>query len=178
MATSKSSVMTDTTLMSWLWGRWSALGLCLALVTFVVDQAHKWWVVVANQLPLKGRVEVLPFLDYVYIVNKGISYGMLPLDSRGGQIALCAFAVVASVGLAVWLARGATNRLMAVSIGLIIGGALGNALDRLNYGGVADYFSLHAFGFYWYVFNIADVAIVAGAAGLLYELIVSSRNPA
>jgi signal peptidase II len=67
---------------------------------------------------------------------------------------------------------------MALSLGLIMGGALGNALDRVLIGGVADFFSLHAFGFYWYVFNIADVAIVAGVIGLLYDSLRSSRNPA
>jgi signal peptidase II len=67
---------------------------------------------------------------------------------------------------------------MAWGIGLIIGGAIGNAIDRVLIGGVADFFSLHAFGFYWYVFNIADVAIVAGVAALLYESFVASRNDA
>jgi signal peptidase II len=67
---------------------------------------------------------------------------------------------------------------IAVSLGLIIGGALANALDRLHLGGVADFFSLHAFGYYWYVFNIADVAIVAGVAGLLYDSLWTSRNDA
>ena len=65
-----------------------------------------------------------------------------------------------------------------VSLGLIIGGALGNALDRLIVGGVIDYISLHAFGYYWYIFNIADAAIVAGVVGLLYDSYVSSRNAA
>jgi signal peptidase II len=67
---------------------------------------------------------------------------------------------------------------MAASIGLIMGGALGNAVDRVVLGGVADFFSLHAFGFYWYVFNIADAAIVAGVAGLLYDSLLASRNDA
>ena len=67
---------------------------------------------------------------------------------------------------------------MGVSLGLIIGGALGNALDRLIVGGVIDYISLHAFGYYWYIFNIADAAIVAGVVGLLYDSYVSSRNAA
>ncbi len=67
---------------------------------------------------------------------------------------------------------------MAVSLGLIIGGAIGNAIDRAKLGGVADFFSLHAFGFYWYVFNIADVAIVAGVIGLLYDSLWASRNDA
>ena len=80
--------------------------------------------------------------------------------------------------MAWWLARGVTTRLVAVSLGLIMGGAASNAIDRLWLGGVADFFSLHAFGFYWYVFNIADVAIVAGVLGLLYDSFMPSRNDA
>jgi signal peptidase II len=86
--------------------------------------------------------------------------------------------LAATVALWVWLARGATSRLLAVSLGLIMGGAIGNAIDRLVLGGVADFFSLHAFGFYWYVFNIADVAIVAGVIGLLYDSLLASRKDA
>ena len=95
-----------------------------------------------------------------------------------GQILLAVFGVVAAMALWVWLARGATSQLMAASLGLIMGGALGNALDRILIGGVADFFSLHAYGFYWYVFNIADVAIVAGVIGLLYDSLLASRNDA
>jgi signal peptidase II len=73
------------------------------------------------------------------------------------------------VCLWLWLNRSGAGRLMAIGLGLIIGGALGNAIDRLRLGGVADFFSLHAYGYYWYVFNIADVAIVAGVLALLYE---------
>ncbi len=86
--------------------------------------------------------------------------------------------MVTSLGLWIWLARSGLGRVMAISLGLIIGGALGNAVDRLVIGGVADFFSLHAFGFYWYVFNIADVAIVAGVIGLLYDSWRTSRNEA
>ena len=126
----------------------------------------------------KGRVAVTPFLDFVFVKNTGISYSLFDQDSFTGQLALAGFGLLASIALWVWLARGATNRLMALSIGLIIGGALGNAIDRVRIGGVADFFSLHAFGFYWYVFNIADVAIVAGVVGLLYDSLVASRNDA
>ena len=78
--------------------------------------------------------------------------------------------------MAVWLARGVTTKLVAASLGLIMGGAASNAIDRLSLGGVADFFSLHAFGFYWYVFNIADVAIVAGVIGLLYDSLGSESQ--
>jgi len=81
---------------------------------------------------------------------------------------LILFALAASLALTIWLAR-VGSRLAAGSIGLIIGGAIGNAIDRIVYGAVADFFSLHAFGYQWYVFNVADTAIVAGVVGLLYD---------
>jgi signal peptidase II len=159
----------------WLWGRWSALGLGVAGATFILDQAHKWWMIHAYDIASRGRVKVTPFLDLVLVINKGVSYGWL---NGFGPWPLMAFALATSLALWHWLSRAGTSRLMAWSLALIIGGALGNAVDRYIYGGVADFFSLHAFGFYWYVFNIADVAIVAGVAGLLYDSLWSSRNDA
>jgi signal peptidase II len=161
----------------WLWGRWSAFGLGLAALTFLIDQGHKYWMIAIYRIGEKGRVEVGPFLDLVYVINTGISYGLLNQDGHGGQWMLATFALVAAAALTVWLARGATNRVMAAGIGFIIGGAVANALDRLHLGGVADFFSLHALGFYWYVFNIADVAIAAGVACLLYDSVFPSRDP-
>ena len=160
----------------WLWGPYSALALKIAAVTFVLDQASKAWMLLVYQIQDKGRVYVLPFLDLVFVKNTGISYSLFDGDSYDWQIVLASFAVVASIALWVWLARAGTGRLMAWALGLIIGGALANAVDRVLIGGVADFFSLHAFGFYWYVFNIADVAIVAGVAALLYESFIGSRN--
>jgi signal peptidase II len=165
-------------LWAWLVGRYSALGLKTALVAFLVDQSHKFWMLAVYRIQDRGRVRVTPFLDLIHVVNPGISYGLFPQDGQTGQIVLALFALVAAVALALWLARGATNSMMAVSIGLIMGGALANGLDRLLHGGVADFFSLHAYGFYWYVFNIADVAIVAGVIGLVYESFWSSRKDA
>jgi signal peptidase II len=165
-------------LKDWFWGPFAALGLRVAVIALVLDQAHKWWMMLVYRIQDKGRVHVTPFLDLIFVKNTGISYSMLDQSSYSWQLALAAFAAVASLALWVWLCRGATNRLMAWSIGLIIGGAVGNAVDRILIGGVADFFSLHAFGFYWYVFNIADVAIVAGVAGLLYDSFVTSRNDA
>lgn len=157
---------------SWLWGQWSRLGLTVALSTCLIDQAHKWWMLGIYRIQDKGRVAITPFLDLVYAKNVGISYGMMP--GWLGPWVLFAFAIVASIGLYLWLVRGPTTRLVAYSLGLVIGGAIGNAIDRLVLGGVADFFSAHAFGFYWYVFNLADVAIVAGVAGLLYDSIRGS----
>jgi signal peptidase II len=164
--------------MSWLWGPLSALGMQCAILTLVVDQAHKWWMLGVYRIQDRGRVAITPFLDLVYVNNKGISYGLLPLDSPQGQWVLAGFAALAVLALAVWLARGVTSKLVAASLGLIMGGAIGNAIDRLALGGVADFIQVHAFGFYWYVFNIADAAIVAGVCGLLYDSLGLSRNRA
>ncbi len=163
---------------SWLWGRWSGLAFAVVAATFLIDQAHKYWMIYVYDIGSRGRVYVTPFLDFVFVKNTGISYSMFDQDSQMGQNLLAAFAVLVAIALWIWIARSASGRLMAVALALIIGGALGNALDRVLLGGVADFFSAHAFGFYWYVFNIADVAIVAGVLGLLYDSYKSSRNDA
>jgi len=162
----------------WLWGPLSPIGAGIALLILVVDQAHKWWMLEVYRIEDLGRVRVTPFLDLVFVKNLGVSYGLFLQDSRQGQWLLAGFAALAVLAMAIWLAHGVTTRLVAASVGLIMGGAASNAVDRLVLGGVADFFSLHAFGFYWYVFNIADVAIVAGVIGLLYDSLWASRNTA
>jgi len=152
----------------WLWGPMSPLGLGVAALVILLDQAHKASMLYVYDIAAKGTVALTPFFDLVLVWNQGISYGLLPQEGALGRWGLILFAFGASLALAVWLAR-ITSPLPAASIGLIIGGAIGNAIDRVAYGAVADFFSLHAFGFEWYVFNIADCAIVAGVAGLLYE---------
>lgn len=166
----------------WLWGPYSGLGAAVVIATFVADQAHKWWMIYVYDIAAKGKVVVSPYLDLVLKLNTGISYSLLDMDHYSWQLALAAFALAASLAMWIWIARGATNKLFAVSLGLIIGGALGNGVDRVYLGGVADFFQVHfPWGdseFYWYVFNIADVAIVAGVVGLLYESWIESRNGA
>src|SRR5690606_10842928 len=131
------------------WGRWSRVGFAFAFATLVLDQLHKWWMLEIYRIQDKGRVAVTPFLDLVFVKNTGISYSLFDQESATGQLLLAAFAAVASLALWIWMSRAAMNGLMAASIGLIIGGAIGNAIDRILLGGVADFFSLHAFGFYW-----------------------------
>jgi len=163
---------------SWVWGRFSQACLATAAITLVLDQAHKWWMLGIYGIAEKGRVAVLPFLDLVFVRNTGISYSLFDQSSYAWQLGLAAFAALAALALWAWNAHAGTGRLMAASVGLIIGGAIGNGIDRILIGGVADFFSLHAFGFYWYVFNIADVAIVAGVIGLLYDSMLGSRKDA
>lgn len=161
-----------------VWGPYSKWALWAALVTLLLDQLSKWWIIDVYNLKEKGRVAVLPFLDLVFVKNTGVSYSMLDMEHPAWQATLAIFAVAASAALWVWAARSAGGLVLAGSLGLIIGGAIGNGIDRIVLGGVADFVSLHALGFYWYVFNVADVAIVAGVMGLLYAYWATSRNDA
>jgi len=160
-----------------LWGPLSPLGLSIAALTLIADQATKLWLLFVYDIGAKGTVTLTPFFDVVLLWNRGISYGLLPQDSTLGRWGLILFAVVATIALTVWLAK-VTSPLTAAGIGLIIGGAIGNAIDRIAYGAVADFFAFHAFGFEWYVFNIADVAIVAGVIGLLYDSLFGGHKKA
>lgn len=162
---------------SWIWGRYSRLGWLVAAAVIIADQLHKWWMLSIYDIATKGKVVVTSFFNLVYYSNKGISFSMLQLDGSG-QFVLAAFAALVALALLVWLARAGDSRLMAISVGLIVGGAIGNAIDRLHLGGVADFFEFHLYGFYWPAFNIADAAIVAGVIGLLYDSFIPSRNRA
>lgn len=161
--------MESTARTSLLWSRHAPLAALVALATIILDQANKFWMLYVYDIQSKGRVTVTPFLDFVFVKNTGISYSMFNQDSQEGQYILAAFAIIVSVLMWFWINKSSTGRLMTWSVALIIGGAIGNAIDRVLIGGVADFYSMHAFGFYWYVFNIADVAIVAGVVGLLYD---------
>jgi signal peptidase II len=153
-------------------------GLAIAVVTALLDQASKLYLLFVFDLGARGVVHVLPFIDFVLTKNTGISYGLFQSSGALGQWLLLGIKAVAVVLLWVWLARAHT-RLTALSLGLIIGGAIGNAIDRFAYGWVADFVLFHVsaanWQFYWYVFNLADVAIVAGVIGLLYESMFPGR---
>ena len=164
---------------SLLWGPFAAVGLATAAVTAALDQATKLWLLFGFDLADRGVVTLTPFLDFVLTWNTGISYGLFRQEGPFGQWALLALKAIAVVLLWIWLRR-ATSRLTALALGMIIGGAVGNAIDRFAYGAVADFALLHIttadFSFSWYVFNVADVAIVAGVIGLLYETLMGSGS--
>ena len=161
-----------------LWGRLSAFGLAVAVIACLLDQASKLWLLQSFELAQKSVVKLAPFVDLVLVWNTGISYGWFQQEGATGQLVLLALKAAAVVLLWIWLARS-SSRVSGLALGLIIGGAIGNAIDRLSYGAVADFVLLHAeIGgrrFDWYVFNFADVAIVAGVAGLLYESVFGDR---
>jgi signal peptidase II len=147
-------------------------GLLAAIAVLALDQASKVWLLFVFDIGHRGAVSVTPFFDLVLAWNTGISYGWFQNEGAAGQAILLAVKAVAVIVLAIWMTRARTP-LAAVALGLIIGGAVGNAIDRFAYGAVVDFALLHLqFGgksFNWYVFNLADVAIVAGVAALLYD---------
>ena len=148
------------------------LGILAAIVSLALDQASKLWLLHVFDLGRRGLTRVTSFFDLVLAWNTGISYGWFSDAGATGQFLLIAFKVVAVLVLGFWMVK-APNRLTTVSLGLIIGGAVGNAIDRFAYGAVVDFALLHVdLGgrtYNWYVFNLADAAIVAGVAALLYD---------
>jgi signal peptidase II len=164
----------------YLHGPLTRLGLIAAVIAAVADQASRLWLLFWFDLANRGIVKLTPFLSLVLTWNTGISYGLFPQDSAFGQNVLLALKLAAVVVLWIWLAR-AEQRLTALALGLIIGGAIGNAIDRMAHGAVVDFVLFHittpTFNFTWYVFNLADAAIVAGVIGLLYESFVGGGVP-
>lgn len=150
-------------------------GVIAAIATLIADQASKLWLLHGLDITHRGAVRVTPFFDLVLAWNPGISFGWFQSESPTAQILLMAIKAAAVIALAVWMARSRT-RLATVALGLIIGGAVGNGIDRFAYGAVVDFALFHVeIGektFQWYVFNLADVAIVVGVAALLYDSVM------
>ena len=162
----------------YLYGPLTRFGLIAAGAVCALDQAAKLWLFGVFDLANRGLYHVTSFLALVLTWNPGISYGLFPQDTDFGRYTLLALKTGAVAVLWVWLAR-AESKLTALSLGLIIGGAAGNFIDRLHWPGVMDFVLLHidteSFKFAWYVFNLADAAIVAGVIGLLYESFLGGR---
>jgi signal peptidase II len=147
-------------------------GIIAAVAALALDQASKLWLLFVFDIARRGAVQVTPFFDLVLAWNVGISFGWFQSESPAAQIILMVIKAVAVIVLAIWMARSRTL-LATVALGLIIGGAIGNAIDRFAYGAVVDFALFHlqigGKAFNWYVFNLADVAIVAGVVALLYD---------
>ncbi len=146
-------------------------GAIVAVAICAIDQFSKWWLLEVFDIASRHRVTVTPFFDLVLVWNRGISYGLLPQEGDVGRFALIAVICAGIAALCVWLVRCGSWR-VAVALGAVIGGGVGNVIDRIVHGAVADFFRFHAYGYEWYVFNLADVAVVAGVAILLYDILV------
>ncbi|ACB94650.1 signal peptidase II [Beijerinckia indica] len=150
------------------------LGGLAAFLCLVLDQANKLWLIHVFDIEARRPVRLAPFFDIIYERNPGISYSLFRAQSAMGRWILVALTLFAILLLSIWLWR-ATNRLVALALGCIIGGALGNAIDRIAAGAVADFYYFHIGSFSWYVFNLADAAIVAGVALLILDAFTSEE---
>jgi len=151
------------------------IGVLAGLVVLLADQASKWWILHGLHLPEVGSVEVLPFLNFTMVWNQGVTFGLFHQDTAAGPWILAGVAMAVVVALGVWLRRAET-RVVATALGAIAGGAIGNVIDRLRFGAVVDFLHAHAFGWSWYVFNVADAAIVCGVVALILDGLRPTRT--
>lgn len=146
----------------------------LAALVVALDQASKHWILEIFQLPLKGSVEAAGPFHLTMVWNRGVSFGLLRADADLTRWALAAFSIIVSIFLAAW-ARNVGRRLSAAALGLVIGGAVGNVIDRIRFGAVADFLDFSQLWFPW-IFNIADAAITVGVALLLLDMLLQERE--
>ncbi len=149
-------------------------GLLIAALVILLDQASKFWIVHYVMAPPR-IIEITPFFNVVMVWNKGASFGLFSSQSIWTQAVLGGLAVAISVVLAIWLAK-AQNKWLKVALGLVIGGAMGNAIDRAIYHAVADFLDFHAAGYHWPAFNVADIAITVGVILLLLDGLITRRD--
>jgi len=154
--------------------RLPALGGLIALAVVVVDQIVKAGVLAHSDGSELDSTALGPFLDLTLRWNRGISFSLFAGEQAAGQAVLLGVTLAATGLLAWWLVRS-RSALLAAGLGLIIGGALGNAIDRIAHGAVIDYLDLHAFGRHFFVFNVADAAINVGVALLILDLLLAPR---
>ena len=147
------------------------LGLPIALGGFFLDQATKWWIL--NHVMEPPRViPVTGFFNLVLGFNTGVSFGLF---GEAPAWLLMAFILPMVAGLLVWMTR-TDSRLTAIALGLVVGGAFGNLLDRLRHGAVTDFLDFYVGAYHWPAFNFADVAIVSGVALLLIESVLAREE--
>ncbi|MDP6785780.1 MAG: signal peptidase II [Rhodospirillales bacterium] len=143
------------------------VGIAVAILVVALDQASKWWMLEHVMRPPRV-IELTGFFNLVMGWNRGVSFGLFNTNSPYNAWVLSAIALVIVMALAVWLRR-ARSPLLAAALGLVIGGALGNVVDRLRFGAVFDFLDLHAAGYHWPAFNLADSAITVGAVMLVVD---------
>jgi signal peptidase II len=154
--------------------RLAPLAYLIAVTTNVLDQISKYWILNVFMLPAKGSVLVGGPFSLSMVWNRGVSFGLLKAQMDLTRWALVAFSLIVAAFLAFW-ARKIERPLLAVSIGLIMGGAVGNAIDRARFGAVADFLDFKGLYFPW-VFNVADSAITVGVILLLLDSVLSERR--
>ncbi len=152
-------------------------GAGLAAAVFAADLASKWWLLYGLELGRRGAIEITPFFNLVLVWNRGISFGLFNDGGVSGRWLLVALTAAIIIGLAVWLVR-AQGRFLAIALGLVIGGAIGNMYDRIVYGAVRDFFDVHIGSHHWPAFNLADSAISVGVALLIWDAVMGTGDEA
>jgi signal peptidase II len=155
-------------------------GFVTAMVALILDQGSKLLMLHAfgfNQMGAGDSVSVLPFFNLVMVWNPGVSYGLFPARGLVGTLLLGLFSAAAVAALGWWMWHS-NRKTLAIGLGLVVGGAVGNLIDRLAYGAVADFFHFYALGYDWYVFNVADIAITFGVIALLYDALAKPQTRA
>ncbi len=167
------------------------LGLPIAALVLLLDQFGKWWILALVFAPAEGLTfatlidlmltadpalaqtstrlaEITPFFDLVLAWNRGISFSLFRTESAAGPWILAGLSGVIALGLVIWLAR-TDRRLTAIAVGMVLGGALGNIVDRIRFGAVVDFLYFHWNDWYFPAFNLADTAITTGVALLVID---------
>ena len=153
---------------------WQGLGL--AALVAALDQLSKW-IIVAHVMNPPVQIEVTSFFNLVLAHNRGVSFGMFAAGSELGKWILVGLALMISGFLVSWLFQS-SSPFSIIALGLILGGAVGNVIDRVLIGAVVDFLDFHAFGTHWPAFNVADTTIFLGAAGLIFESFFSKDEAA
>ncbi len=150
-------------------------GILFALLLLVVDQASKWWILEVVRLPEVRNIPLVMLgpvgLDLTMVWNRGVTFGLFSGEGSWNHLILAALALVVAGFLLRWLAR-AENCLVTYALGAVIGGAIANVIDRVRFGAVVDFVDVHAWGWHWYVFNLADAAIVCGVLALVADALI------
>lgn len=150
-------------------------GLIVAVAVVALDQLSKWWILDTVMQPIPHVIEVTPFFNLVLVWNYGVSFGTFASGASYMPYVLSGIAAVITVSLILWL-RQAERRLIALAIGFIIGGAVGNVVDRLRFGAVADFLDFHIDSWHFWAFNVADAGISVGVVLLLIDGLFAGRE--
>jgi signal peptidase II len=142
-------------------------GMLLSILTIFFDQLSKWWILNVIMVPA-NTIPVTQFFNLVLVHNRGASFGIFSDAPGWASIALIVFAIIISIVLAIWMWQ-AQETLLSVALGLVIGGAIGNVIDRIRFGAVVDFLDFHAGGWHWPAFNVADSAITLGVILLILD---------
>jgi signal peptidase II len=149
-------------------------GMLVAILTIFFDQLSKWWILNLVMAPPK-IIEVTQFFNLVLVHNRGASFGIFSDAPGWASIALIVFAIIISIVLAIWMWQ-AQETFLSIALALVIGGAIGNVIDRIRFGAVVDFLDVHAGGWHWPAFNVADSAITLGVILLILDSLKSKSE--